>query len=171
MIARTDALVIRLLHEETFDNRYDNLKERRNHIIICGYSVVGKFVSQELDTMGAEYVIIDNSYKHAKRAKDEGKTAFYADMSKASMLDALRVENAAAVIITLENFEKTRLICDALRPYAHRVKIIVKVMTLDEKLALEAMQIGVIVDSKRVISHELVDNVKSCPIRGNDFMI
>ncbi len=171
MIARTDALVIKWLGEPTFDNRFEHLAELRNHIVVCGYSIVGKFVSKELDTLGAEYVIVDNSYKHAKRAKDEGRSTFYADMSKPSVIDALHVENAAAVIITLENFEKTRLICEALKPYAHKVKVIVKVMTLEEKLAFEAMQIGVVVDSKRIVSHVLVEQVKSCPMRGSDFVI
>ncbi|MBN2896839.1 MAG: cation:proton antiporter [Campylobacterales bacterium] len=171
MIARTDALVVKWLGEQTFDNRFEHLAQRRNHIVVCGYSIVGKFVAKELDMLGAEYVIVDNSYKHAKRAKDEGKITFYADMSKPSVIDALHVENAAAVIITLENFEKTRLICEALKPYAHKVKVIVRVMTLEEKLALEAMQIGVVVDGKRIVSHVLVEEVKSCPMRGSDFVI
>ena len=164
MIARIDALVINVLHKETFEQDLNALQARHNHIIVCGYAPVGMFVSDELDTLQAEYIVVSNSFKHAKRAQTHGRNVYFGDLSKRTILEALHVENAAAVIITLESFEKTRLICEALREYAHKVKIIVKVATLDEKQALEAMDIGVIVDSKRVIGHVLVNEARSCAI-------
>jgi monovalent cation:H+ antiporter-2, CPA2 family len=164
MIARIDALVINVLHEETFEQDLNALQTRHNHIIVCGYSTVGMFVTNELDSLQTEYMVVSNSFKHAKRAQMHGRSVYFGDISKRSMIEALHVENAAAVIITLESFEKIRLICEALREYAHKVKIIVKVATLEEKQTLEAMNIGVVVDSKRVISHVLVSEARSCAL-------
>ncbi len=164
MISKIDALVVNVLHEETFDQDLHALDTRKNHIIVCGYAPVGMFVANELDAMHAGYVIVSNSFKHAKRAQMHKREVYFGDIAKPSMLEALHVENAAAVIVTLENFDKTRLICEALRAYAHKVKIIVKVATLEEKQMLEAMNIGVIVDSKRVIGHTLVEEAKHCTL-------
>jgi CPA2 family monovalent cation:H+ antiporter-2 len=138
------------------------LQERKNHIIVCGYSVVGKFVAKDLALMGVEHIIIDNSLKHVKEALDNGEKAYYGDMSKPSMLSALHVQNASAIIITLDNFEKKRLICEALQEFRDHVRVVVKVISLEEKEALESFNIGTVIDSKKKIAHILVNEISSC---------
>ena len=164
MIAKIDEVVVKFLKEETFNNDFESLNERHNHIIVCGYSIVGKFVAKDLKVMDVEHIIIDNSLKHVKEALAEGEKAYYGDMSKPSMLSALHVENAAAVIVTLDNFEKKRLICEALQQFSADVKVVVKVISLEEKEALEALHIGTVIDSKKEVAHILVDNAKLCRI-------
>jgi CPA2 family monovalent cation:H+ antiporter-2 len=162
MIAKIDGLVVKLLKEAAFDNDFDSLQERKNHIIVCGYSVVGKFVAKDLALMGVEHIIIDNSLKHVKEALDNGEKAYYGDMSKPSMLSALHVQNASAIIITLDNFEKKRLICEALQEFRDHVRVVVKVISLEEKEALESFNIGTVIDSKQKIAHILVNEISSC---------
>jgi CPA2 family monovalent cation:H+ antiporter-2 len=43
-----------------------NLEERKGHIIVCGYSVVGKFVTRQLEELDVPYIVIDNSNKHVQ---------------------------------------------------------------------------------------------------------
>ena len=162
MIAKIDVIVGKLLKEEMHHNDIESFTERKNHIIICGYSVVGKFIAKDLADTGAEYIIIDNSLKHVKEALDEGKKAYYGDMSKPSMLSALHVENAAAVIVTLDNMEKKRLICEALQQFNTNVKIVAKVVSLEEKEALESLEIGTVIDAKKEVAHILADEAKLC---------
>ncbi len=164
MIAKIDELVIKLLKQETYHNDFDSLQERKNHIIVCGYSVIGKFVAKDLALMGVEHIIIDNSLKHVKEALQNGEKAYYGDMSKPSMLSALHVENAAAIIITLDNFEKKHLICEALQEFSDKVRVVVKVISLEEKEALEALDIGTVIDSKKKIAHILVHEIGSCKL-------
>lgn len=164
MIAKIDEMVVKLLKEETYDNDFESLEERRDHIIVCGYSVVGKFVAKDLALMGLEHIVIDNSLKHVKEAQEAGEKVYYGDMSKPSILAALHVENAAAVIITLDNFEKKRLICEALQDFGNDIKVVVKVMSLEEKEAIKALNIGTIIDSKEKIAHILVDEANHCRI-------
>ncbi len=164
MIAKIDEVVVKLLKEETFNNDFDSLKDSKDHIIVCGYSIVGKVVAQDLRLMGVEHIIIDNSLKHVKEALQSGEKAYYGNMSKPSMLSALHVENAAAIIITLDNFEKKLLICEALREFSADVKIVVKVISLEEKEILEALNIGTVIDAKKKIAHILVDAARFCKI-------
>ena len=162
MIAKINEIAAKLLKEETYKNDFESSTERRNHIIICGYGVVGKFVAKDLSLMGVEHIIIDNSLKHVKEALAEDEKAYYGDMSKPSMLTALHVENAAAVIVTLDNMEKKRLVCEALQQFSSDVKIVVKVVSLEEKEALEALEIGTVIDAKKEIAHILADEAKLC---------
>ncbi len=164
MIAKIDEVVVKFLKEETFHNDFESLQERKNHIIVCGYSVVGKFVAKDLALMGVEHIIIDNSLKHVKEALNSGEKAYYGDMSKPSILNALHVENASAIIITLDNFDKKRLICEALQQFSDKIRVVVKVVSLEEKEILESFNIGTVIDSKKKIAHILVNEITTCQL-------
>ena len=164
MIAKINEIAAKFLKEETYTNDFKSLNERRNHIIVCGYGVVGKIVAKDLALMGIEHIIIDNSLKHIKEALSKGEKAYYGDISKPSMLSALHVENAAAVIVTIDNVEKKHLICESLQQFSAHVKVVVKVVSLEEKESLESLEIGTVIDSKKEIAHILANEAKLCRI-------
>lgn len=141
------------------------LKARSNHVIVCGYSVVGKFVAKHLDALGASFVIVDNSPKHVQEATAKGREAYLGDASKPAILHALNVENASSVIVTLDNIEKKRLICEAVLKYNKNVNLVVKVTSLEEKQKLADLDISFIVDGKLEVARVLVDRMVSCKLR------
>ena len=141
------------------------LQTRKNHIIVCGYSVVGKFVTSYLDDMDAPYIVVDNSHKHVKEALNLGIEAYLGDASKISILNALHVENASAVIVTLDNINKKRLICEAILKHTKDVNLIVKVVSLEEKEILEDLDVNVIVDGKEVVARVLVERSLTCQLK------
>jgi len=143
----------------------DIVQTRANHVIVCGYSVVGKFVSKHLEALGAHFVVVDNSPKHIQEASAKGREAYLGDASKTSILKALNVENAASVIVTLDNIEKKRLICEAVLKYSKDVNLVVKVTSLEEKQKLEDLDISFIVDGKLEVARVLVDRMVSCKLR------
>ncbi|WP_455757278.1 cation:proton antiporter domain-containing protein [Sulfurimonas sp.] len=140
------------------------LETRKNHVVVCGYSVVGKFVTQQLDDVGAEYVVIDNSHKHVKEALNDNHEAYLGDASKQSILDAIHVEKAAAVIVTLDNIDKKRLICEAILKHTENVNLVVKVVSLEEKEKLNDLNITVVVDGKLEVAKVLVKSMLSCKL-------
>jgi CPA2 family monovalent cation:H+ antiporter-2 len=139
-----------------------DLPGRKNHVIVCGYSTVGKFVTQHLDHYGSDYIIIDNNPKHVREAVKDGYEAYLGDMSKRSILDALHVNDCAIVIITLDNIEKKILICDAIHQLNKDVNIIVKVRSIEERAKLEALDVPMIVDGKMEVARVIVERVMSC---------
>lgn len=140
------------------------LADRENHIVVCGYSVVGKFVTKNLDELGVPYVVIDNSYKHVKEAIADGREAYLGDASRLSILNALHIEKAASVIVTLDNIEKKRLICEAVLQYTNNVNLIVKVTSLEDKEKLQDLDITTIVDGKVEIARVLVERMLTCQL-------
>lgn len=139
--------------------------ERKNHVIVCGYSIIGKFVAKHLDDLGASYVIVDNSPKHIQEALAKNREAYLGDASKLSILNALNVESAASVIVTLDNLEKKRLICEAVLQYNKGANLVVKVVSLEEKNKLADLPITFIVDGKLEVAKVLVDRIVSCKLR------
>ena len=161
-ISKIGVIVERLSGKQDEVEDMSALSSRKNHVVICGYGVVGKFVTYYLDNLGAEYVVIDNSHKHVKEALDDGHEAYLGDASKNSTLDAIHIDTAASVIVTLDNAEKKRLICEAISKHTANVNLVVKVTSLEEKESLKDLNISAIVDGKVEVARVLVDRMVSC---------
>jgi len=155
----------KLIQEKDVVTDMSALVGREHHVIVCGYSVVGKFVTQYLEELDAPYVIIDNSNKHVKEALSEEKEAYLGDASKTAILEALNIKKAAAVIVTLDNVQKKRLICEAILKHTKDVNVIVKVISLEEKEKLSDLNITAIVDGKVEVARVLVERMLTCQLK------
>jgi len=163
-ITRINAVVDALIKEKDFATDMTPLAKRRDHVIVCGYSVVGKFVTKHLEEIDAPYVVVDNSHKHVSEALADGIEAYLGDASKLPILEALHIENAAAIIVTLDNMEKKRLICEAVLKHSKDVNLIVKVISLEEKEELKDLGITTIVDGKVEVARVLVERMMTCQL-------
>jgi CPA2 family monovalent cation:H+ antiporter-2 len=82
----------------TRENLEDNIE---NHIIICGYGRMGKWIGKALKEININFVIIDYNHKVIHNAKISGANAIYGDASLSEVLEAASIKNAKAVIVTL----------------------------------------------------------------------
>ena len=164
-ISKINAFVSFVSHHQYLGLNIDAFISRRDHVILCGYSITGKFVAQNLDKIDAHYVIIDNNPKHVQEALAQGKEAYLGDMSKLSLLEALHAESAAAVIVTLDNVEKKRAVCEAILKHTKDINLIVKVSTLEDKESLKDLAITSIVDDKLEVGRLLVEKMITCKLR------
>ncbi|HEX5329082.1 cation:proton antiporter [Sulfuricurvum sp.] len=140
------------------------LPGRKNHVIVCGYGVVGKFVAKALRAEGVDYVVADNSYKHVQEALRDHQEVYFGDMSKMAILDKLCTKDSVSVIITLDNLDKKRLICESILRYAPDVKLVVKVVSLEEKRALRGLPISITIDGKKEVAARLVSEALYCEL-------
>ena len=95
----------------------------------------------------------------------DGKEAYLGDMSKQNILDAIHVESSAAVIVTLDNIDKKRLICEAILEQTKNINLVVKVVSLEEKEKLADLDITVIVDGKAEVARVLVERMITCQLK------
>lgn len=140
------------------------LKQRRDHVIVCGYSQGGKYIVNELKEKGASPVVIDNNLKHVREAIGDHQETFYGDMSKASILSALNVQEAAAVIVAIDNVEKKRLICEAISQKFDHVNLVVQVSNAREKELFSDLKISKIIVSQKEVAKLIVQNTLFCSI-------
>ena len=90
---------------------------------------------------------------------------YLGDASKTSILEALHIEKAAAIIVTLDNIEKKRLICEAVLRYSKDANLIVKITSLEEKNKLADLDITTIVDGKVEVARVLVERMLTCQLK------
>jgi len=164
-ITKINEFVDSLIKEKDIVTDMTPLASRANHVVVCGYSVVGKFVTKQLDALDAPYIVVDNSNKHVKEALNEGIEAYLGDASKTSILNALNIEKASSIIVTLDNIDKKRLICEAVLKHSKNANVIVKVVSLEEKQILEDLNITVVVDGKVEVARVLVERMLSCQLK------
>ncbi|MBN2815408.1 MAG: cation:proton antiporter [Campylobacterales bacterium] len=141
-----------------------SLSSKKDHVIVCGYGVVGKFVAQYLDELGASYMIVDNSPKHVNEAIRDKREVYLGDMSKRQILDAMHVQDCSSVIVTLDNPEKKRLICEAIAQNTKDINLIVKIISLEEREKLQDLPINVMIDGKEEVARILVERMVSCKL-------
>ena len=141
-----------------------DMAERKDHIIVCGYGVVGKFVVKYLDEYGLDYIVIDNSPKHVKEAVSRNVEAYLGDMSKRSIVESVHVKDSSAVIVTLDNPDKKQLICEAVLQQTKSANIIVKSVSKEERVRLKKLKTPIVIDGKLEVARVLVERVMSCQL-------
>jgi CPA2 family monovalent cation:H+ antiporter-2 len=166
-IYKINDIVENFIKEKDIATDMSALSGRENHVIVCGYSIVGKFVAKHLDELDAPYIIVDNSNKHVREALNDGLEAYLGDASKSAILDALNIQKAAAVIVTLDNIDKKRLICEAVLKQTRNINLIVKVVSLEEKEKLKDLDITVVVDGKFEVARTLVERMITCQLTSS----
>ncbi len=164
-LPRVHPFVIRRFTQQELHDDVASVAQRQNHIIVCGYSTVGKFVAGYLREEGLDYVIIDNSLKHVKEGLDRGEAIYLGDLSKPATAEALHTENASAVIVTLDNPEKKSLICETVLAINADANLVVKILTLEEKKTISRLNIDHIVDGKKEIAKVLVSHALQCKMK------
>lgn len=71
-------------------------------VIILGAGRVGRLVAEMLDTHGKPYVALDSDADLVDRAKRDGYQVFYGDASRRNALERLGLDDALAVVLTMD---------------------------------------------------------------------
>jgi CPA2 family monovalent cation:H+ antiporter-2 len=112
-----------------------------NHTIVCGFSTLGQIVATELSARGVNFLIISDDLQHVLLARERGFNAYFGHLDKLPVLESLNVEQAASIILTVNSLKNKQIICESLLGYYPDVKLVVKVNSAEEKLALADLDI------------------------------
>jgi CPA2 family monovalent cation:H+ antiporter-2 len=131
---------------------------RKNHIIVAGFSTLGRSVVTELKAREANFIIISDNLKHVLLARKLGYMAYFGHLNKLPVLESLAADEAKAVIITVGNEENKRLISEAVRDFSKEVNIILRVDGAQERKRMSDLSRLEFVDVSFEISNLLVNN-------------
>ncbi len=97
-------------YRKFFINSIANEKSKReihNHIIICGYGKVGRYIATALGFIKEKFIIIEVDATLAKLAEDEGHKVIFGDATNPDILKTSFLENAKAIVYTLPKSDNT----------------------------------------------------------------
>jgi len=79
------------------------IDEMSNHIIIVGFTKVGRIISYILKKSTKNYIIIDNNHRLVRIEKTNGYNISYGDAMNLDILKYIGIERAEAIIIAMED--------------------------------------------------------------------
>lgn len=96
--------VSRLLgHDDEGAKLKDEMLNKDNFVLVCGYGRVGKMVCDMLDKQLIPYVAIDSMPQKAMDARAKGLPVFFGDVNRPEVLNSFHLENAKACVITIDD--------------------------------------------------------------------
>lgn len=138
--------------------------EIQNHIIVCGYSLLGQRIVKQLKNSQLAYVAVEHNGQHVMTGHKRGDIVFFGNAASKLMLNSLYIKNAAAVIIAIDNDEKIRLICETIREIDPNIHIILKITHQVQIDDFADLNINSIINENEIVATKLVEKATRCSI-------
>ena len=136
----------------------------KDHIIVCGYSLLGQKIVKLLKNSKLSYVAIEHNAQHVKTGEERDDIVFFGNAASKIMLNSIYIKNAAAVIIAIDNDEKIRLICESIRDIDPTIKIILKITHQAQLDDFQDLKIDKIINENEIVAAKLIEQATICSI-------
>ena len=110
------------------------------HVILAGYGRVGQMVGQLLHSQGVPFVAIENDASLLAQHRSQGTPVVFGDASRPELLGKLHLENARAVVLTMDDTAAALHAVHGVRRMMPTVQIIARAR--DEQHALILLEAG-----------------------------
>ena len=107
--------------------------------VIIGYGRVGRLVAQMLDMHGQPWLAVDSDPDEVQRLKRAGKPVMYGDARRPELLDRLRLDQARAVVLTIDDVQMLDLLIRRIRASYPDLCIVVRARDADHASMLYAL--------------------------------
>jgi CPA2 family monovalent cation:H+ antiporter-2 len=131
---------------------------QRDHIVVAGFSTLGRMVAADLKARGVAFVIISDNLQHVLLARKRGYMAYFGHLNKLPVLESLMVDQAKAIILTVSSEDNKRLISEAILNFSKNANIIMKIDSAEERKSMQDLPEVAFVDASHEISNLLVNH-------------
>ncbi len=141
----------------------------KDHIIVCGYSLLGQKIVKKLKYLGINYVAIEHERQHVKQGHENGDIVFFGNAASQTMLNSLYIKDAIAVIIAIDNDEKIRLISQTIKNIDPNISITVKISHESQFKEFEDLHIDSFVHEHELVARRLIEKATRCILKEKVF--
>lgn len=127
-----------------------NSDKLNNHTILIGFGRLGRTIAKQIEKDGGSFIAIEHDIKKVKDAQKSGLSVIYGNAAMKEILNAVKIDKASSVIISIGNSQKLFHICEVVHKLMQDKKTIVKVNTYEEKEELEKLGLShIIVETEK----------------------
>jgi len=158
----------KLFHTESIDIIEEPLMENagiKDHIIVCGYSLLGQKIVKKLKTVGINYVAVEHERQYVKEGHKKGDIVFFGNAASPTMLNSLFIKDAIGVIIAIDNDEKIRLITQTIKNIDPKIKVTVKISHESQFKDFEDLNIHAFVHEYELVARRLIEKATKCKLK------
>lgn len=136
----------------------------KNHVVVIGFGNTGKAVIRSLIKDGIEYISVERQRDLVYDAQARGRNVIFGNAMQKNMLEKLKLKEASAVIVTIDNEEELLTICEIIRFNFPKVNLVARTKNEREYKLIKAAGVYSLVDESEEIGKKLVEMALSCKI-------
>lgn len=106
--------------------------DRKDHLIIIGFGVIGRNVARAARFAGIPYTIIEMNPETVRREQAKGEAIYYGDATQEAVLQHTNIKEARIVVVAINDPTATRRIVEIIRRLNPKVYLIVRTRYLLE---------------------------------------
>ncbi len=131
----------------------------RDHIVICGYGRVGKYVGRALEMAGIPFVVVDYNNATVRELKEKGIPVVYGDPADKDVLDFAQVGFAKAVIIAIPDRHTQELVIGNAQTLNRHIKIICRTHHEEDQKDLKSLGVDAVVQPEFEAAISIVERL------------
>jgi CPA2 family monovalent cation:H+ antiporter-2 len=129
-------------HESASDREELTMKD---HIVICGYGRVGRYIGRALDMAQIPYLVVDYNHATVAQLRNKGVSVVYGDPADKAVLDYAQVDFAKAVIIAIPDIHTQEMIISNAQTLNRHIRIICRTHHEEDQKRLKSLGVTTIV--------------------------
>lgn len=141
------------------EKREANSPDISEHIIICGYGRVGKWVGRALSDFDIPFVVVEYNQKIVQDLKDGGVSVLYGDPTEPEVLEAVGIRQAKAVVLAIPDEVAQETLIAYIQTVAPDVKIISRVHEDADWEKLKTLRVDKVVQPEFEAAIEIVRSI------------
>jgi voltage-gated potassium channel len=162
-------LVSTVTKKEFFMRQIDEVRvsTMRNHIIVMGYSFLGKYVAEKLKDMGMEYLVVAKDEEQVEIARNQGIVSISSPVNR--VYDALKqagVERASSLVATYDDDGDNMLIIMVAKQLNPKIRVVTVINERELREGAKAAKADVVVAPSDIIGNILATATASNEIVG-----
>lgn len=135
-----------------------------NHVIVCGYGILGQEVVSMLRKRDIPYMAVDLHRQLVEEGLKKGDAVIYGNAAQNSILEEVHIKTCSAVIVAIDDEHKTRLVSQSVLDLAPSANIIVKVSNANVETEIDDLGLTHVIDQHEEVAKVLIDHAVSCKI-------
>ncbi|MBW7960398.1 hypothetical protein B6D29_00940 [Microgenomates bacterium UTCPR1] len=133
--------------------------EIKDHIVICGYGRIGRYIGRSLMMANIPYIAIDYNLYIVERAKKQGVNIIYGDPSDIDILDYAQVDEAAVIILAVPERDIQEAIVLNAKKLNRKIFIISRIHREADQVRMKDMGVNLIIQPEFEASLSIVQKI------------
>lgn len=132
-----------------------------NHLVICGYGRVGKYIGRALQMEAIPFVVVDYNHEVAQELKSQGIQVVYGDPAEKDVLDYAQVDKARVLVIAIPDRHTQEMVIANAQSLNRRIRIICRTHHEEDQKHLKALGVQTIVQPEFEAAVSIVERLLS----------
>ena len=131
--------------EKTEKEIFEKELPLKDHVVICGYGRVGKYVGRALTMAGIPFIVVDYDHTTVKLLREKNIQVIYGDPADMDVLDFAQVDFARAVVIAIPDRHTQEMVIANAQTLNKNVRIICRTHHEEDQMRLKTLGVHTIV--------------------------